>query len=950
VESGQATWGEIYTDFLSLQPVITISQPVYDTTGNLQGVLGIDLLLSQIGEFLQSLEIGRSGETFIMERSGSIVATSTSEEPVLKSENLDEVSRLNALDSGLPLISATAKYLLAEFGDFSNIDTPQKLSFVLKGDRQFLQVTPFSDRRGIDWIVVVVIPEADFMEQINANTHTTIMLCLAALGVAIAIGILTSRWVIRPIGRLNTAAKKLAQGEWKQGDSLDVKRSDEVGELAKSFNAMARQLQESFATLEAKNRELQRLDKLKDEFLANTSHELRTPLNGIIGIAESLMEGVTGPLPTSTKSNLSLIVASGKRLSNLINDILDFSQLKHKDIELQLLPVGMGEVAEVVITLSQPLIGNKDLQLINAIPPDLPPANADENRVQQILHNLIGNAIKFSNSGRVEISAATKPDRQLAITVSDTGIGIPANKLDSIFVSFEQADGSTAREYGGTGLGLAVTKKLVELHGGEISVASTVNVGSRFTFTLPMAIDSGERIAHDQPIYSLPAVKQVVANTSEPIDNSPLTIDNSQSEFKIMIVDDEPVNLQVLVNYLSLENYSIVPATNGEEALAVIESECQPDIILLDVMMPRMTGYEVCEKIRERYSLDELPILMLTAKNQVKDLVAGLDAGANDYLNKPIAKNELLARIKTQIELCNLSALRQAEERARQKATELESALQELRRTQAQMIQTEKMSSLGQLVAGVAHEINNPVNFIFGNLSHADEYAQDLINIIELYQQYYPDPVPEIQGEIAERDLEFIKEDLPQIISSMQIGAERIAHIVRSLRNFSRLDESELKVVDIHEGIDSTLVILQSQLQDIKLIEEYGQLPKVKCYAGELNQVFMHILTNAIDAISSAKSQGEKSDWTPTITISTKVTDASSVQIMIADNGPGMSEEVQAKIFDPFFTTKPVGSGTGLGLSTSYSIVVKHHGGKLSCISAPGAGTSFAIEIPHQMK
>ncbi len=416
--------------------------------------------------------------------------------------------------------------------------------------------------------------------------------------------------------------------------------------------------------------EHRRVDQLKDEFLANTSHELQTPLNGMIGLAESLLDGAAGEISSQQRLNLLMIAQSGHRLSNLVRDILDFSRLRYKDLDLHWGNVSIREVAKLVLALSQSLIGHKDLQLINAIPSDLPPAAADESRLQQILHNLVGNAIKFTDRGTVEVSAVLvsrnrnleeteeifSSQPMLAITVADTGIGIPETQFERIFASFEQADGSITRRYGGTGLGLAITKKLVELHGGKIDVESKLGEGSRFTFTLPIS-QQLSRQEEQKPETKPEAEKRILDAVSvfipEPVSSKKYP--QMQPEFKVLIVDDEPVNLQVLVNYLSLQNYAISQAVNGVEALEMIEQGFQPDLVLLDVMMPRMTGYEVCQKIRERFSANELPIVMLTANNQVEDLVAGLNMGANDYLTKPISKQELFARIKTHLQLSKLN-------------------------------------------------------------------------------------------------------------------------------------------------------------------------------------------------------------------------------------------------------------------------------------------------------
>lgn len=654
-QAGKPTWGDIYVwiapyENLAL-PALT---PVYSDRGDLEAVLAVDLSLLAIGDFLQTLEIGKTGETFIIERDGLLVASSTKDLPFIQ-EN-DEPKRIKATESTNPLISATAQYLRDKFSDFDRIKEAQQLTFNIEGKRQLLQVTPYQDEFGLDWLIVVAVPEVDFMARIHANTRTTAILCSIALLVAIAVGILTSRWIVQGISSLNEAAKKLSAGNWDQ--TVPVERSDELGELAESFNTMAIQLQESFQKLESQNAELQRLDRLKNEFLANTSHELRTPLNGMIGITESMLEGATGQLTNLQRKNLVMVSQSGHRLANLVNDILDFSKLRHNNIELKLKSIGMREIVEVVLSLHQAAIASKDIKLVNAISSNLPNVKADENRLQQILHNLVGNAIKFTNFGRVEISAKIKtpknsssPSSSLEITVADTGIGIPADKIDRIFESFEQADGSTAREYGGTGLGLTITKQLIELHEGKIRVESVLNRGSKFIFTLPISGKVREENRRDWQRQGEMQTTSIVLE--DDLQSEDLAIPDvvQDRQFTVLIVDDEPVNLQVLVNYLALENYEIVQANNGWEALDAIENGLQPDLILLDVMMPRMTGYEVCQKLREKYLPNELPILMLTAKNQVSDLVEGLNSGANDYLTKPISKSELIARIKTHLQL-----------------------------------------------------------------------------------------------------------------------------------------------------------------------------------------------------------------------------------------------------------------------------------------------------------
>jgi len=421
---------------------------------------------------------------------------------------------------------------------------------------------------------------------------------------------------------------------------------------------------------------------------------------------------------------------------------------------------------------------------------------------------------------------------------------------------------------------------------------------------------------------------------------TPVTANHSSGAFStletILIVDDNFNNLSVMCDFLSDRGYQVAIAQSGQDALETV-SLIGPDIILLDVMMPGIDGFETCQQLKNNPNTQNIPVLFMTALSNTENQIKGLTLGAVDYITKPVKQEEALARIKVHLAL---------------------------RKAQIALIQKEKMAALGQMVAGAAHEINNPINFIHANLQPATEYADSLFGLIALYKKHTTPPA-EVQDFAEEIDLPFIQKDFASILSSMQAGTERIRKIIQSLRTFSRLDESEQKQVDLNECLESTLLILKSRLEKstlagktrpaINVVKAYGTLPPIECYPGKLNQVFMNLITNAIEAIDNKfiglAAKGEYLEE-PTLRISTdfcKTARTKQAIIQIADNGTGIPKESQQKIFDQFFTTKPVGKGTGLGLTISHTIVTQDHQGVLNFHSQAGKGTEFTIALPSSL-
>lgn len=542
--------------------------------------------------------------------------------------------------------------------------------------------------RGMDWALVVQLPEKEAFARIYQLEKLFIFAMLTAIILVVIASHYLSNFITSPLLKLTWAAERVSAGDLDE-TTFNTKRKDEIGRLATSFERMQRSIREKIQTIkkqneelesnirliQKQNEELQIADKLKDEFLATTSHELRTPLHGMVGIAETLISGANGAVPAGQKYQLDIIIKSGQRLANLVDDLLDYHKMRHGSMDIQQSAVSLASSTQLVLELSSHLLGNKTIRIINQVPNDLKAVSADPQRLEQVLYNLIGNAIKYTSEGKIVISASVV-DEYVRVQVVDTGQGIPAEHLEHIFEPLIQAGQDGSRYRRGAGLGLSISRQLIELMGGSLYVSSQPMVGTTFSFTLPLASD--EEIKATQTLAARGHFQIPELN----LDNADsLSLPENPDGPLLYVADDEPVNLRVLESFLRLEGYRVRTISDGPETLALIEKE-KPDLLLLDIMMPGMSGYQVCSELRQTYDHAELPIIMLTALSQTEDRVRGFEAGANDYLSKPFNKQELAARIQAHL-TASKAEMRHIENKL------LESELRQRAEVEASLLETQ---------------------------------------------------------------------------------------------------------------------------------------------------------------------------------------------------------------------------------------------------------------------
>ena len=653
-EAQQAAWSDIYADFSRDEFAITAVNPIYGSTGNLLGVISVDFIFSEINAFMQSLEIGQSGLVFILERDGALVSSSIPG-TVFVGEG-ETQARIVGVESPHPLIRATSQYLKSHFHAFDNATDTQQLEFRLNNERQFVHVASLEDGYGLDWRVVVVVPEADFIGQIHASTRTTILLCVLTLIISTGVGMLTARWITHPLRRLNQAAQQIAKGDWDA--SVELNRADEIGQLAQAFKRMADQLRRGFHHLEDRvaertvelaqsNKNLaiakekaEVANQAKSNFIATMSHELRTPLNAILGMTEGLQEGIFGGITPEQNKALDTIEHSGSHLLELINDILDLSKVESGQLELYCRPTAIAPLCRSSLAFIRQHARQKSIQLEIQQPPNLPDWLVDERRIRQVLINLLYNAVKFTpEGGRITLAIScpsssdlnatdSRPRPSLRIAVIDTGIGIAPEDLSKLFQPFVQIDGALNRQYAGTGLGLALVKRMIDLHGGSVSVTSEVGVGSCFTIDLPYATSTASPKNAELPSDDL----------SEP------SHFQQKSAPTILIAEDNDANASTISSYLQAKGYRLLIAKNGQEAISLAQSDT-PDLILMDIQMPQVDGLDAIQQIRREPHFVDVPVIAITALAMNGDRERCLAVGANAYLSKPFTLKQLASTI-----------------------------------------------------------------------------------------------------------------------------------------------------------------------------------------------------------------------------------------------------------------------------------------------------------------
>jgi len=726
--------------------------------------------------------------------------------------------------------------------------------------------------------------------------------------------------------------------------------------------------------LEQARDHLKELDREKSRFTANVHHELRTPLTLMLAPIDAMLDGEFGDVAPLQREYLETIRSNGLRLLKLINNLLDLAKIEGNQLRIVRQRLDLSQLIGQLVKNARPMAERKHIRLAHEGFSHVPFVHADHEAIEKAIVNLIGNSLKFTDpGGRITITGEANEDRGVRITVSDTGIGLEANQLDRVFDRFAQVDSSSTRRHEGTGIGLALVHELIGLHGGTIHAESDgLGHGTRMVITLPLGepdeeieenvlrTDDGQSIVLATSIAAMQAeiehshrgslqIAEITRNV-ERNDFSSRSVEQIEGKTlpddacEVLVCEDN-ADMRRLLAFLVGQEFRVRVAKNGREGLAEVLRH-RPDLVLTDVMMPEMSGTELCKALKSDPETQSIPVVLVTSKAEREMKIEGLELGADDYVTKPFHPRELMARVRSLVRMHRLQ-----DELARQNAllnstnAELSDTLDELREAGVRLVQAERLAAVGEIAAGVAHEVNNPMNFALNALRSIRIYSDDVLraatSLTSLNHETSDGTIADLDDlkKLAQViDFEEIRDSLPELLEIMEEGLDRTQRLVGDLRDFASPGEDRRTDVDLARGLRTTIQLVSHAFRDsgVSLHHRVPEsLPPLSGDSRALNQVVLNLLKNAMDA--HHRSHGNV--WLEASH------SEDSIIVTVRDDGPGIPPEVLPRVFDPFFSTKGAGHGTGLGLSISQRIV-DDHGGSLEVSSNAGMGSEFTLRLP----